>query len=456
MAVVSAIFWGLVVLSLLVVVHEGGHFLAARAFGVRVTEFYLGMPCRKRLFRKSRAYGTEFGVTPILLGGYNRICGMEGEHDDRLADCLDLVQRRGRVTIAEVARELAIDEERALTLLVTLADWASIRPYYDAEKGEEPGQRDWPEAFETLERDANHLTEYDAGHDFESEGTTAAGEPHQIAADPVEALSAERSHTYLGMGFVRRVVILLAGPLVNILLAFVIVTATLSTVGVATIVNTNVLGGVESGSAAERAGLAAGDAVVRIGERDCSDWQGVVEAIDQAFSAGGDFDVTYVRDGQTAVAHVVRPEGEGKPVLGVNAQTRMVPVPVGDAAMAALNYGATVATFAARLIMPQHTMETLSNTSSVVGISAAASQAAASGPVDLMLFVAMVSMSLGFMNLLPIPPLDGGKILVEVIQLVSRRTLSVRVQNWISYAGLAFFLFIFVFALKNDIFRLLF
>jgi regulator of sigma E protease len=105
--------------------------------------------------------------------------------------------------------------------------------------------------------------------------------------------------------------------------------------------------------------------------------------------------------------------------------------------------------------MPQHTMETLSNTSSVVGISAAASQAAASGPVDLMLFVAMVSMSLGFMNLLPIPPLDGGKILVEVIQLVSRRTLSVRVQNWISYAGLAFFLFIFCFALRNDIVSIL-
>ena len=454
MGVVSAIFWGLVVLSVLVVVHEAGHFLAARAFGVRVTEFYLGMPCRKRLFRKSRAFGTEFGVTPILLGGYNRICGMEGEHDDLLASCLDLVQRRGRVTFAEVASSLEIDEERALALLVTLADWAAIRPYYDAEKGEAPGQRDWPEAFETLERDANHLTEYDAGHDFTLPGSTAAGEPHQIAPTPDEALSAERAHTYLGLGFVRRVVVLMAGPLVNILLSFVIVTAALSTVGVPTVVNSNVLGAVEADSAAARAGLAAGDAVVRIGERDCSDWQGVVDAIDQAFSAGGDFDVTYVRDGQTQVAHVTRPEGSDKPVLGVSAQTRMVPLSIGDAAKAALNYGATVATFAARLIMPQHTMETLSNTTSVVGISAAASQAAASGPVDLLLFVAMVSMSLGFMNLLPIPPLDGGKIVVEVIQLVIRRPLSLRVQSWISYAGLAFFLFIFVFALKNDIFRL--
>ena len=126
MAVVSAIFWGLVVLSLLVVVHEGGHFLAARAFGVRVTEFYLGMPCRKRLFRKSRAYGTEFGVTPILLGGYNRICGMEGEHDDRLADCLDLVQRRGRVTIAE-ARAFQMVRDTAGQAPVQQVEMSALR-----------------------------------------------------------------------------------------------------------------------------------------------------------------------------------------------------------------------------------------------------------------------------------------------------------------------------------------
>ena len=83
--VVSAIFWGVVVLSLLVFVHEGGHYLAARACGVRVTEFFLGMPCRVKLSHKSKDHGTEIGVTPILLGGYTRICGMEGTHDELLA-----------------------------------------------------------------------------------------------------------------------------------------------------------------------------------------------------------------------------------------------------------------------------------------------------------------------------------------------------------------------------------
>ena len=144
MGVVSAVFWGVVVLSLLVFLHEGGHFLAARAFGVRVTEFYLGMPCRHHLARKSRTYGTEFGVTPILLGGYTRICGMEGTHDDLLPDCFGIVQREGRVLASDVAAELDVDAERAYDMLATLADWAAIRPYYDAEKGEAPSQRDCP------------------------------------------------------------------------------------------------------------------------------------------------------------------------------------------------------------------------------------------------------------------------------------------------------------------------
>ena len=66
---ISSLFWGVVTFSVLVFIHEGGHFLAARACGVRVTEFFLGLPCRFNIHRVSRKNGTKFGVTPILLGG---------------------------------------------------------------------------------------------------------------------------------------------------------------------------------------------------------------------------------------------------------------------------------------------------------------------------------------------------------------------------------------------------
>ena len=199
LSVLSAIFWGVLILSVLVFVHEGGHYLAARAFHVRATEFFLGLPCRRKLSRKSKKVGTEFGVTPFLLGGYTQICGMVPSEDDLLAPALDLVMRNGRITAARVAEELGVEVERAYEALALLCDWAAIRPYYDPELGETPNQKNYPAAFETLERDANHLTEYDRGHDFTLPGSTAAGAPHETGMGAEEFLAAERSRTYLGI-----------------------------------------------------------------------------------------------------------------------------------------------------------------------------------------------------------------------------------------------------------------
>ncbi len=114
-------------------------------------------------------------------------------------------------------------------------------------------------------------------------------------------------------------------------------------------------------------------------------------------------------------------------------------------------YGGLVAEYAVKLIVPTHTMEVLDQSSSVVGISVMASEAASAGVPTLAFFIGAISMSLGFMNLLPIPPLDGGKILIEIIQAISRRQVSARAQTIVSYAGLAFFLFVFVVAMRNDI-----
>jgi regulator of sigma E protease len=82
-----------------------------------------------------------------------------------------------------------------------------------------------------------------------------------------------------------------------------------------------------------------------------------------------------------------------------------------------------------------------------------ASEAANSSLLDVIALLAAVSMSLGFMNLLPIPPLDGGKIVVETIQAILHRTLSTKAQVAISYVGVAFFVFVFVVVLRNDIMR---
>lgn len=455
LSILSAVFWGVLLLSLLVFVHEGGHYLAARSCGIRVTEFFLGMPCRFRLSHKSKKYGTQIGVTPILLGGYTRICGMEGASDELLAPALALVCKRGRVRVEDLARELGCDVDRAYGLVSTLADWAAIEPYYDPALGEKPNQSTYPEAFQTLARDAQGRTEYDRGHDFTLDGSTAAGEPccEGIAAE--ELLQRERGRTYLGCGFGKRLFMLVAGPAINIALAFVIVVAALMCEGVTYYQNVSQIGAVEEGSYAEAAGLLAGDVVELVGEAEVASWEDLVSALQPYLAAGQDFSLTVDRDGAELVLDVDLPDGEAVDLVGISASTYVYHPSFTEAASAAVNYAKMVGEYAVRLIMPQHTMEVLEESSSVVGISTMASEAAASGIYDFAVLVAAVSMSLGFMNLLPIPPLDGGKILIEVVQLVIRRPLPQRAVNAISYVGLAFFLFVFAFALKNDISALL-
>lgn len=451
MSVLSAVFWGLLVLSVLVFVHEGGHYLAARACGMRVTEFFLGMPCRLKLSHRSRTVGTEVGVTPILLGGYTRICGMEGAQDELLAPALALVMEGGRVRVADVAEELGVDEDRACMLLATLSDWASVEPFFDPELGERPNQRTYPQQFQTVARDANLLTEYDRGHDLSLPGSTAAGEPHPLQVAPEEFLEAERSHTYLGGGFLKRFATLFAGPLVNVLLALGIVVACLMARGVAVPSDQNVLGGVREGSVAEAAGLLAGDRVTDVAGTPVSDWSGLSAALGQRLADGSDFDVTVERDGSPLTLRVDLPEGQAPDAVGVLSAVETYHPTLPQAAGAAVDYAGQVATFAFRLVMPQHTMEVLDQSTSIAGISAMAAQAASAGLFELVMFAGAISMSLGFMNLLPVPPLDGGKILVEVVQLVIRRPLSQRVQDFLGYLGLAFILFVFVMALKNDV-----
>ncbi|MBF4809562.1 MAG: site-2 protease family protein, partial [Lancefieldella parvula] len=126
LAILSPIFWGLLVLSLLVFVHEAGHYGMARLCGVRVTEFFLGMPFKYKLSHKSKKYGTEVGVTPLLFGGYTRICGMEGQLDELLPQALMSVQEAGSLEVGTLAAKLNCEDDRAYNLLYTLADWGSI------------------------------------------------------------------------------------------------------------------------------------------------------------------------------------------------------------------------------------------------------------------------------------------------------------------------------------------
>ena len=175
LGIIRPLFWGLLMLSALVFVHEGGHFLASRAVGVRVTEFFLGLPCRFNLHHVSRRIGTKFGVTPLLLGGYAMVCGMEPEGDSAIAKrVLSEVHRRGTATVAELSEALSISEEDALAACVQLLAWGSIEGRYDEAAGEKPGVY-YPSTYAAAPRDKAGATLLD-GAQFKRNEATGSGE----------------------------------------------------------------------------------------------------------------------------------------------------------------------------------------------------------------------------------------------------------------------------------------
>lgn len=449
--VITSLFWFVVVISVLVFVHEGGHFLAARACGVRVTEFFLGMPCRLNLHHVSKRIGTKFGITPLLIGGYAMICGMEPFDDDLGPRALALIHRRGRISVEDLARELGVDDDRALNICVALMGWGSVAPYYDPEKGEKPDGKFYATTYESMPRDAAGLTVYD-GRRFDRAHATAQGDPWEPPHGDEAFFNSERARTYLGKGFWKRALMLVAGIVVNIAVGFLLMMSVFSIIGYDVSYDVNQVGDVTAGSVAAEIGLQPGDRITSVGGVDTDTWTAIVTQID-ALSGQGPFEITFEHDGQDRSAQVELADDE---LLGISVMQEHVRLnPVDSARVSAATIGATAQAIA-RLLVPSQTMEVLSSSSSVVGIAVMSGQAAAAGAATFLNFAAALSFSLSFMNLLPIPPLDGGKLLIEVIQAVIRRPVPMKAQTAITYVGVGLLLLLFIFMLRQDILRFFF
>ena len=448
LGIASPVFWGLVTFSILVFVHEGGHFLAARACGVRVTEFFLGMPCRFNLHHVSKRIGTKFGVTPLLIGGYAAICGMDPTHVACAPAVLSYVHRKGTASVKDIAHDLDVSEDDALEACVLLMGWGSLAPVYDKEKGEGPTSKFYPSTYASMPRDTSGNTIFD-GRAFDRSHATAEGQAWLPPMGENTFFERERERTYIGKGFWKRAFMLVAGICVNILTGLLLMVAVYSAIGVQMPRDVNVIGSVETGSPAAAAGLSVGDTLLKIDDTSTDSWTEILKAL-QSAEPGQELAITFTHEGQERSAEV-KLDSDGLMGIGVSYDTvRLNPI---DSCRIAVGYITQTAQMVSQLLVPSHTMEVLDNSTSIVGISVMSSQAAASGPSTFLNFMALISFSLAFMNLLPLPPLDGGKLLIEILQAVTRREVPVKVQNYISMAVIVLFLLLFVYMLRADILR---
>ena len=414
------VFWGLVVLIVLVVVHELGHFIAARSFGVRVTEFMIGMPGPNIGFERG---GTRYGITCIPLGGYNRIAGMEGgKEDPNLERVLAYVYRQGSADVEHVAAACELSEEDAEFALAVLDGWGSVN---------KPGRGNKTDRWCAPKTDACEL-----------------GQAREVE-DPKALLDAERKETYRGLPCWKRLVVLFAGPLMNIVLAVGLILVAFCGIGM-DYASTTVDSLVEGGPA-QTAGIEAGDIITSVDGTQVT-YLSDINAVLKEHKAGNEIDLGIERDGQAIdVSLKTAKSDSGSAIIGIYAATKQMRVGPGEALQNAwLMMSQTVVAYA-ELFNPATSAQIVSQSSSVVGISVMAKQAAGMGAFMLFYIMAAVSISLGVINLLPVPPLDGGKIVTECIEKVIRRPVPTRLINATTIVFIALMLIFFVYMVRQDI-----
>jgi regulator of sigma E protease len=380
-------------LALLILIHEAGHFFAARAVGMTPRKFYLGFgpPLVKKVRGK-----VEYGIGALPLGGYVKIPGMS------------------RPSPGDLKATLPSDVREAHRTELARLDAAIARGDYDEASAELAALR------------------------------PALGES-RLAQELEWSLEPD---AYWRQATWRRLVAIGAGPGINLLFAFVLF-ATLFMIS--TTRSTNVIARVESGSPAAAAGLRARDRIlavagVRVQPKEIS------RAIRS--TEGRPFRLVVDRHGRRVVIGPARARvSDGVYRIGIAIEATAGPgesPPAAAKDTLSLSWSVTADTVRGlgRLLTGRDT----NHVSSSVGIVKAQQQAWRSGLRDFLSVLGLISLALALMNLIPVLPLDGGHIVLALLEKVRGRTFAQSVYIRYSVVGLTLFAVLMYFGLRNDLF----
>ncbi|ADV68276.1 M50 family metallopeptidase [Deinococcus maricopensis] len=290
-----------------------------------------------------------------------------------------------------------------------------------------------------------------------------------MAPDPGEDEPPQRGYTLLPAW--GKIAILLAGPLANLLLALLLLTAVNTGQGL-TDVRTDraVVGQVIAGSAAERAGVRTGDVIVRLDGQplpnsyrvDNEDRPGYLKVRD-TLSSDGRHTLTVRRGAaeRTIAFQWVAFRDGARQTFGIRygpqQTTRAVTLPQAftEAGRTVISAVPAVLDAFARLFRSFFTLDLATDGGVVgpVGTVQVVGEAARLGPWVLVGIAAAINLSVGFFNLLPIPGLDGGRILLILVGVLRGRPLSARQEGGITLAGFAFVMLLTVFVVLRDLTR---
>lgn len=270
--------------------------------------------------------------------------------------------------------------------------------------------------------------------------------------------AAERNRTFQAKPLWQRAIVVAAGPMVNFLVAIAILSTFAAIFGDMRM--PPVVRGVEAGSAAASAGLRQGDRVTTLGGRRIDTFDDMVRYV--RLRAGETVTIGFVRNGRGATLPItigtdVQRDRFGNTIaagrLGIAGGVPvMVPVAWWQAPAVGLRQTGEVIRFVGdtlgQFISGRRSIKEMSGP---IGTAKVAGEQWESGPIDFITLAAMISINLGFINLLPVPMLDGGYLLFYAVEAVRRRPLEPQVQEWAFRGGLAALLMLMIVVTVNDL-----
>ena len=424
------------VLGVLVFVHELGHFLVAKKSGIRVEAFSLGFP--------PKAIGVKIGETEyclswLPLGGYVKVAGMaDFGHEEGKGKPWEFQSKprwiQMAVMVAGPAMNFFLGFLLLLTMYMSAGEYAFLddsrvgevktdSPFYTA--GLRPGDR-------ILAVGNTAVNNWD---EMEDAFLLQAGDVIPVEIERIPAYRSDRTERLT-------ISVDLTSPGEGLGLGYYMTTE---------------VGGVMPGMPAAEIGLQPGDVITSVNDVPVTMWWEMSREI--SVKPGVEISLTWQRNGEEMTKQIIPASqtfnGETVGRIGIDLASKRNPISffkaVRRSATETINLSTAIFGFVKGLVIGQ---ESSKNLAGPVGIFQMVGQSAERGFSYLLWFMAMLSINLGVLNLLPIPMLDGGHLTILTIEGIIRRDLSARHKAWLQQAGFAFLLFLIIYVTFNDIGRI--
>ena len=411
----------ILVFGIIVVVHEFGHFYFAKKSGILVREFAIGMG--PKIFAHIGKDGTAYTIRILPLGGYVRMAGW-GDDTTEIKTGTPV-----SLTLAEDGKVKRINlsgkklDQTALPMQVTQFDFEDKLFI----KGL------------VLEEEKTFAVDHDAT---------------VVEADGTEVRIAPLDVQYQNATIWGKLITNFAGPMNNFILGVVVFWILIFIQGGVRDVATNQFHVMPQGALA-KVGVPETAQITKIGSHEIINWESLIQAVEAETKdkTAPTLDVTISENGSDKQVTVTPEENQGRYLLGVQPgiKTDFLSMFVG---------GFTTATDSALRILSALKnlifQPDLNKLGGPVAIFKASSDAAKNGIENVLYFLAMISINIGIFNLIPIPALDGGKIVLNILEAIRRKPLKQEIETYVTLAGVVIMVVLMIAVTWNDIMRLFF